>query len=77
MHIISKTAGKSHAMFVLNKAVPEQVSPPVPSFAFVSIIPLKLHTLLHQDAVASPHIEMNRTEAPSNYTKARSDYSCF
>jgi hypothetical protein len=77
MHKISKTAGKNNAMLVVNKAVLEQVSPRVPSFSFVSIIPLILHTFLHQDAVAFPHIEMNRTEAPSNYTKARSDYTCF
>jgi hypothetical protein len=77
MHKMSKTAGKCHAMLVVNKAVLEQVSPRVPSFYFASIIPPILHTLLHQDAVTSPHIEMNRTEAPSNYTKARSDYTCF
>jgi len=64
-------------MLVVNKEVLEQVSPQVPFFPFVSIIPPILHTFLHQAAVASPHIEMNRTEAPSNYTKARSDYTCF
>jgi hypothetical protein len=71
MLIISKTAGKSNGVLVVKKFVLEQVSPRVPSLSFVSIIPPILHTLIHQCAVASPHTEMNRTEAPSNYTKAR------
>jgi len=63
-------------MLVVKKSDLEQVSPRMPSFSFVSIIPPILHILLHQDAAASPHIEMNRTEVPSNDRKARLDYTC-
>ena len=77
MHKIWKTAGKSHAMLVVNKMVLEQVSPRFPPVSSVIIIPSILHILLHQDAVSSPHIEINQTEAPSNYRKALLDYSCY
>jgi len=77
MRKIWKTAGKSHVVLIVNKVVLGQVSPRLHSVSFVIIIPSILHILLHQHAVSSPHIEINQTEAPSNYRKALLNYSCF